>query len=133
MVRKNSRKMLVQYVLGEERMKEKRVTLGSILQMDEQMGMVIGFRIGEKGGHLHICCVVVPYPFGYLSDEETALIPVSGVKVVKEGYLTDYSEKLFKNLDGLEECFRHMSVQEGRETLKEVLDWAESEGEKANE
>ena len=48
MVRKNSRKSLVQYVLGEERMKEKRVTLGSILQMDEQMGMVIGFRIGEK-------------------------------------------------------------------------------------
>lgn len=48
---------------------KKRVILGSILKVGEDLGMVVGFQNVKFKEKMKVCCQVVPYPYGYIDDE----------------------------------------------------------------
>lgn len=76
-------------------MNNKCLSVGTIIENENHLFMIIGYYFGKIDGKLCNRYVIVKYPLGYMGDENTAIIPVDEeYKVVFEGAL-DEDERNF--------------------------------------
>lgn len=97
---------------------KKRVTLGSILKVGENLGLVVGFQNVKFKEKMKVCCQVVPYPYGYISDEYMKLIPVEEAVILEEGYASAFTDIVTDYIEKASECFDHLSAEEAEKALR---------------
>ncbi len=96
----------------------KRVTLGSILKVGENPGLVVGFQNVKFEEKMKVCCQVVPYPYGYISDEYMKHIPVEEAVILSEGYAGAFADIVTDYIEKASECFEHLSADEAEKALR---------------
>lgn len=96
---------------------EKKVRLGSILKVREKLGLVIGFQNVKYAEQMKVCCMVVPYPYGYISEDYIKRIPVEEAEILEEGYRSGFSSIVEEYIERASECFRHLSAEEAEKAL----------------
>lgn len=97
---------------------KKRVMLGSILKVGEDLGMVVGFQNVKFKEKMKVCCQVVPYPYGYIDDEYMKHIPVEEAVVLEEGYASGFADIVTNYIEKASECFEHLSAEEAEKALR---------------
>ena len=97
---------------------KKRVTLGSILKVGENLGLVVGFQNVKFKEKMKVCCQVVPYPYGYISDEYMKHIPVEEAVILEEGYASAFTDIVTDYIEKASECFAHLSAEEAEKALR---------------
>ncbi len=97
---------------------KKMVTLGSILKVGEELGLVIGFQNVKFVEKMKVCCMLVPYPYGYISDDYVKYIPVEEAEVLAEGYSNGFSDIITDYIEKVSECFDHLSAEEAEKALR---------------
>lgn len=96
----------------------KRVTLGSILKVGENLGLVVGFQNVKFKEKMKVCCQVVPYPYGYISDEYMKHIPVEEAVILAEGYAGAFTDIVTDYIEKASECFEYLSADDAEQALR---------------
>lgn len=110
-----------------------KITLGTVLKVQNKLGMVVGIHYVERQDHIMPCYAVVPWPSGYVADEQMLYVPLQEAEVISEGYHSPYSEAVSKYMEQASDCFSHLTLEEGRQSLAELSDWISKEAGKNHE
>lgn len=75
------------------------LTIGTLIQIGNQAGMIAGYDFRDNGDRLALYYLVLPYPKGYASEDDVRAIEAADCTPLVSGYSNQLSEVFVKGIE----------------------------------
>lgn len=96
----------------------KTYPVGSVVKMNDWMGIVAGITTDETENRLVKSYILVPYPIGFTGTEYLRLVPAEETELISEGYRSQAAEPYLTYMDLIDEASEKADAQ----TIKKYME-----------
>lgn len=103
-------------------MKNTTFPIGTIVDINQEKAVIVGYTSVEKENHLRNAYVVLPYPQGYSSGQSLRIAEKEDITLIAKGYESEQSKYLTDYIDKTGEIAEKLSVEEMKNAWMSIME-----------